>query len=91
MPKYTTRVTSKGQVTIPKAIRELYGLSEGDYLVLEPRGDDLIVRRGRMVSFGEGVEGDFEAFADRIAQRFEDRGISRSEVDEAVRWARERR
>lgn len=38
MKQYSTRITSKGQVTIPKALREMYGLEEGDYLVLEPRG-----------------------------------------------------
>lgn len=29
----TSRLTSKGQVTIPKAVREALGLSEGDELV----------------------------------------------------------
>lgn len=85
MQKYETRITSKGQVTIPKAVRELYGLEQGDYLVLEPRDEDLVVRKGRMVS-----EEEFELLADRIAERFADRGISRSEVEDAVRWARPR-
>jgi antitoxin PrlF len=83
--QYTTRITSKGQVTIPKAIRERYGLEEGDYLVLEPRGEDLVVRKGRMVS-----DEDFEALATRVAERFEDRGITREDVEDAVRWARKK-
>lgn len=86
MKQYGTKVTSKGQVTIPKVIRELYGLSEGDYLLFEPRGDDLLVRKGRMVSREE----DFEELSARIAERFEGRGISRSVVDDAIRWARGR-
>ncbi len=85
MQKYRTRITSKGQVTIPKAVREMYGLEQGDYLVLEPRGEDLVVRKGRMVS-----EAEFGALADRIAERFEDHGISRSDVEDAIRWARAR-
>lgn len=84
--RYTTRITSKGQVTIPKAIRELYGLEEGDYLVLEPRGEDLVVRKGRMVTSDE----DFGALAARVAERFEERGISREDVEDAVRWARKK-
>lgn len=84
MKQYSTRITSKGQVTIPKALREMYGLEEGDYLVLEPRGDDLILQRGRMVTSEE----DFTDMATRVAERFEDRGISRSEVEDAIRWAR---
>ncbi len=85
--RYTTRITSKGQVTIPKAIRERYGLEEGDYLVLEPKGEDLIIRKGRMVTSEE----DFEALAARVAKRFEERGITREDVEDAIRWARERR
>lgn len=84
MKQYSTRITSKGQVTIPKAIREMYGLKEGDYLVLEPRGDDLIVHRGHMVTSEE----DFAAMASRVAERFEHRGITRLEVEDAIRWAR---
>jgi AbrB family looped-hinge helix DNA binding protein len=86
MTRYTTRITSKGQVTIPKAIRDLYGLGEGDYLVLEPRGEDLVVRKGRMVTSDE----DFEALAARVAERFEERGISREDIEDAVRWARKK-
>lgn len=84
--RYTTRITSKGQVTIPKAIRELYGLEKGDYLVLEPRGEDLVVRKGRMVTSDE----DFGTLAARVAERFEERGISREDVEDAVRWARKK-
>lgn len=85
--RYTAQITSKGQVTIPKAIRELYGLEKGDYLILEPRGEDLVVRKGRMVTSEE----DFEALAVRVAERFEDRGITREDVEDAVRWSRKRR
>ncbi|MBA3610659.1 MAG: AbrB/MazE/SpoVT family DNA-binding domain-containing protein [Rubrobacter sp.] len=85
MPQYRTRITSKGQVTIPKAVRERYGLEEGDYLVLEPKGEDLLVRKGRLVS-----EEEFSSLAGRIAERFEDNGVSRSDVEDAIRWARGR-
>ena len=84
--RYTTRITSKGQVTMPKAIRDLYGLEEGDYLVLEPRGEELVVRKGRMVTSDEN----FEALAARVAERFEERGTSREDVEDAVRWARKK-
>ena len=84
--QYTTRITSKGQVTIPKAIRARYGLEEGDYLVLEPRGEDLVVRKGQMVTWDE----DFEALAARVAERFADRGITREDVEDALRRARKK-
>ncbi len=79
-------MTSKGQVTIPKEIRDRYGLSAGDYLIVEPGEGNFVVRKGGIRADGE----DFEALADRISRRFEDRGITRSEAEEAIRWARRR-
>ena len=47
MPKST--LTSKGQVTIPKAIRERFGLNEGDTLefIVEDGGRIVVRSRGR--------------------------------------------
>ncbi len=39
------RVTSKGQVTIPKAIREEYGLLPGTEVEFVRDGDDVVVRK----------------------------------------------
>src|SRR4051812_1044150 len=42
------RLTSKGQVTIPKAVREALGLREGDQVIFRSRGTVLPwLRRGR--------------------------------------------
>lgn len=84
MPSYTTRVSSKGQVTIPKALRDRLDLEQGDFLVMEPRGDEIRLRKGSTVE-------DFDALAQRIADRFRKRGITKAEVQEAIRWARRKR
>jgi antitoxin PrlF len=39
------RVTSKGQVTVPKAVRDALGIKEGDDLVFRVEGDRAIVAR----------------------------------------------
>lgn len=41
----TTRITRKGQVTIPKALREEYGLEEGDELLWQKTEDGIRVRK----------------------------------------------
>ncbi|EMA71250.1 AbrB/MazE/SpoVT family DNA-binding domain-containing protein [Halorubrum distributum] len=41
----TTRITRKGQVTIPKALREEFGLEEGDELRWEKTDDGIRVRK----------------------------------------------
>ena len=40
-----SRVTSKGQVTIPKEIRVALNLSEGDRIVYETDGDRVFIRK----------------------------------------------
>jgi antitoxin PrlF len=48
------RITSKGQVTIPKAVREALGIKERDSLLFELEGDEVRVHAaGRPVSFAD--------------------------------------
>ena len=39
------RITARGQTTIPKNIRTMAGLDEGDVIAFEIEGDHLIVRK----------------------------------------------
>ena len=41
----TSKVTARGQATIPKSIREAAGLYAGDVLVFETDGDHVVVRK----------------------------------------------
>lgn len=50
----TTRITRKGQVTIPKELREEYGLEEGDELLWKPSEDGITVRKATR-SAGRGM------------------------------------
>jgi AbrB family looped-hinge helix DNA binding protein len=50
----TTRVTRKGQVTIPKALREAYGIDEGDAVRWEATDDGIVVRKATR-SAGRGM------------------------------------
>lgn len=50
----TTRITRKGQVTIPKEFREEFGLDEGDELRWEKTEDGLRVRKATR-SAGRGM------------------------------------
>jgi antitoxin PrlF len=59
MPK--TTLTSKGQVTIPKVIRERFGLNEGDTLeFIVENGGRIVVRPGGR---GDGVCGVLREYA----------------------------
>jgi len=41
----TARVTSKGQVTVPKAVRDALGISEGDQLLFQVEGNRATLAR----------------------------------------------
>ena len=38
------KITSKGQITVPRAVRRALGVKEGDNLVFEENGDEMVVR-----------------------------------------------
>jgi AbrB family looped-hinge helix DNA binding protein len=46
----TTQVTRKGQVTIPKELREEYGLEEGDEVVWKHTDEGIIIRKANRSS-----------------------------------------
>ena len=45
MDVYRSKMTSKGQITIPKSIRELLHLLKGDEVVLVPTEKGVILKR----------------------------------------------
>jgi len=54
-----SKITARGQTTIPKRIREAAGLREGDLIAFAQRGDHLVLRKVEIASdsYLEGVSG----------------------------------
>lgn len=50
-----TKISSRGQVVIPKEIREFLGWETGDHLAVEVHGDMVILRRLQLEGLREGV------------------------------------
>lgn len=44
-PFALTKITSKGQVTLPAPTRKMLGIREGDYLAVYVRGDEVILKK----------------------------------------------
>ncbi len=42
-----TKVTRNYQITIPAEIRKALGIKEGEYLTVELRGDEIVLKRAR--------------------------------------------
>ena len=83
--KGTTRVTSKGQVTIPKHIRERKGIAAGTRLEVAERGDEIVFRRaGRTKRYRSKRDEVFEAYLQRVRGSM-DIGMSTDEYMEFLR------
>ena len=47
----TSKLSSKGQTTVPRTVRRALRLVEGDELVYEISGDKVVIRRARADDF----------------------------------------
>ena len=44
----TSRITGKSQVTVPKAVRDIFKLEKGDLLVFVRSKGQIVVRKGKV-------------------------------------------
>jgi AbrB family looped-hinge helix DNA binding protein len=49
------KVLPKGQITIPKEVRESMRIREGDTLILEPSADTFVLKKGKTIFDFVGV------------------------------------
>lgn len=59
------KVTTKGQVTIPKPIREMLGLKEGSKILFIQKGQDIVIQNSAMLAL-EKIQNAFEGEAERL-------------------------
>ena len=74
------RLTSKGQVTIPKSVREALGLHEGDAVVFRVEGNRAIL----------GRTADLLELAGSVSVPAAKRGVAWDEIRQTTRGARTR-
>lgn len=56
----TTKISTKGQVVIPKRLREELDLNEGDSLIVVRRGDSLVLRKLTLEDIAEETDRQLE-------------------------------
>lgn len=44
MVELKVKVSAKGQILIPKILRDRYGISEGEHVVIEPTAEGILVK-----------------------------------------------
>ena len=65
------KVTSKGQITIPKEIREMLKIKEGSKILFFKRGDEVIIKNASMIAL-EKIQKEFEGEAERLGLKTEE-------------------
>ena len=78
-----TRISSRGQVVIPKSIRDRLKLREGDKLIAFARDNLIILRRYEE----ESILG---LLSQPIREKMARLGVTRKDIDDAVEWTRKR-
>ncbi|WP_302104771.1 AbrB/MazE/SpoVT family DNA-binding domain-containing protein [Polycladomyces zharkentensis] len=79
-----SRMSSKGQVTIPKSIRERLNLKEGDRVAfIEDENGNVTITKASTLAFNR--------IADKIARMAEEKGITEEELLETLERVREER
>ncbi len=74
------KVTRKGQVTIPKAIREKLGINEGDYLIVYSSKDLMILKKVKIPTWDEIFE-----YGSKFSR---DKGITKEQIIKAIKEVR---
>ena len=71
MKSYVAKVTKKGQVTIPKVIRDILGLNDGSKVLFIKKGDDIVIKNSAMVAL-EKIQNAFDGEEMRLGLTNED-------------------
>lgn len=84
MESELVKMSSKGQLVVPRDIREEMGFSASDRFISFPVKDGVIFKKVKMPNIKE----EFNSLTKEIEKQFKKDKISKKDVDEAVKWAR---
>ncbi len=65
------KVTTKGQITIPKSIRDLLDLKEGSKIIFIQKGKDIVIQNSTMLAL-EKIQNAFDGEAERLGLETEE-------------------
>ena len=65
------KVTSKGQITIPKSIRDMLDIKDGSKIIFLQKDNDIIIKNSAMIAL-EKIQKAFEGEAERLGLETEE-------------------
>ena len=81
----TTKLSTKGQVVIPEAIRERLGLEAGVQFVVVAEGDVVVLK-----VLNAPKMSDFKALLDKAQEAADAAGLTPDDVERAIREVRDK-
>ncbi len=79
-----TRLSSKGQIVVPKGLRDLMGLEDGEVFAIYGEDDTVVLKRLELPS-----EKEFQRLLDWGEDFAENKGITKKDVKKAIKEYRE--
>lgn len=76
-----SRISSKGQVTVPKSIRQLLDLGEGDRLAFVQENGKVVITKASLIAFRK--------LTDTISEEAEKNGVTEEELLQDLERVRE--
>jgi len=82
---YPTRVSFKGQITIPKKVRNKLKIAPGDFVLFEEKKDEVVLKKAML-----SPEEDFNKLVAVLDKKVKKLGITDKDIEDAIRWARQK-
>ena len=83
---YSTTLTSKGQMTVPAAFRKKLGLKPGEQVLVEMRGDEVIIQKNNWLEKLRHVQDENRAYMKKQGIK----PLTDEELDTAINTAAEK-
>jgi AbrB family looped-hinge helix DNA binding protein len=84
MAEEVVKMSPKGQLVVPKAIREQIGFEPSDRFIAMAVEDGVIFKK-----IDIDVEQEYDRLSQQVQERFEREEIDENAVGDAIEWARE--
>jgi bifunctional DNA-binding transcriptional regulator/antitoxin component of YhaV-PrlF toxin-antitoxin module len=84
MSEEIVKMSPKGQLVVPKDIREKGDFNPSDRFIAVQVQDGVMFKK---ISFD--VKEEYKKLSKKVQERFEEEGLTKEEIEEAVEWARE--
>ncbi len=82
---YPGRISFKGQVTIPKKVRDKLKIAPGDFVLFEEKKDEVVLKKAIL-----SPEEEFNKLVAALDKKVKKLGITDKDIEDAVKWVRQK-